>query len=184
MDRYAARMITPRILWGALLASTGIYLVILQTLELAPGEPDPMMLPALAIAGAFSAITSIAWPAYAQRQAAASATFEIEEVPDPNAQGMFRDQVPTLRRFADPDAVVSKGMALFFTPYILAMALAESVAIYGFVLGFLGFDLVTIIPFWVVAWALMLVRFPRWSDVIAPLEKAHDTSFVPPDHRG
>lgn len=180
MSRYANRMITPRILWGALLFSTLVYLVILQVIELPEAETDPTMLTVLAVAGLSSAIISVVWPAFLQRQLAAASKLEVEEVPDPDAQAMFRDQIPTLRRFADPDAVVSKGAAIFFTPFILGMALAESVAIYGFVLGFLGFDLVTIIPFWVTAWALMLVRFPRWSDVLGPLEKAHDATFEPP----
>jgi len=180
MSRYANRMITPRILWGALLFSTLVYLVILQVIELPEAEPDPVMLPVLGVAGLGSAIISIFLPAHLHRQQAAVSKLEVEEVPDPTAQGMFRDQIPTLRRFADPDAVVAKGAAIFFTPFILGMAMAESVAIYGFFLGFIGFDLVTIIPFWVAAWALMLVRFPRWTDVLGPLEKVHEATFEPP----
>lgn len=182
MDRYAARMVTPRILWGALLASTVIYLVVLETLE-PPAEPDRFMLIGLGIAAVFSATLSIFLPAYLHRQAVAATELEVEEVPDPDAQAMFRDQIPTVRRFADPDAVVGRAMALFFTPFILGMALAESVVIYGFVLGFLGFDFTTIIPFWVAGWALMLVRFPRWSDALGPLEKAMRAELVPPDPR-
>ena len=42
---------------------------------------------------------------------------------------------------------------------ILALALAESVCILGLVLGFLGAPPTVVLPFFVVTWILMLVRF-------------------------
>jgi hypothetical protein len=104
---------------------------------------------------------------------------EVEEVPDPDASVMFRDQTPTVRRFAKPDAVVSKGMAIYMSPLILGLALGEAVAIFGLVLGLVGFELPMILPFFVASWVLMGVRFPRWSSVIGPLERAHEARFVP-----
>jgi hypothetical protein len=48
----------------------------------------------------------------------------------------------------------------YLTSFILAMALAEAVAIYGMVLGFKGAPSSVVLPFFVGAWILMLIRFP------------------------
>jgi hypothetical protein len=46
------------------------------------------------------------------------------------------------------------------TSLILAMALAEAVAIYGLVLGFNGAPPSVVLPFFVGAWILMIIRSP------------------------
>jgi|GEM_PF-6865030 len=48
----------------------------------------------------------------------------------------------------------------YVTSSILAMALAEAVATYGVVLGFKGAPQSVVLPFFVGAWILMLIRFP------------------------
>ena len=48
----------------------------------------------------------------------------------------------------------------YLVALILALALAESVCILGLVLGFLGAPPTVVMPFFVVTWILMLVRFP------------------------
>ena len=48
----------------------------------------------------------------------------------------------------------------YVTSLIVAMALAETVAIYGLVLGFKGAPPSVVLPFFVGAWILMLIRFP------------------------
>jgi len=47
------------------------------------------------------------------------------------------------------------------TELIVTLALAESVAIFGLVLGFLGAPARVVVPFFAASWALMLLRFPR-----------------------
>jgi F0F1-type ATP synthase membrane subunit c/vacuolar-type H+-ATPase subunit K len=47
------------------------------------------------------------------------------------------------------------------TELIVILALAESVAIFGLVLGFLGAPARVVVPFFAVSWFLMLLRFPR-----------------------
>lgn len=172
-------MLTPRILWGALITSTFVYLYVLQVAAPEDADPEPMMLPALGVAALVAGVLSVFLPAYLHGRGAMAAELEVEEVPDPDASVMFRDQTPTVRRFAKPDAVVSKGMALYMTPLILGMALGEAVAIFGFVLGVLGFELPMILPFFVASWVLMGLRFPRWSSVLGPLERAQKARFVP-----
>jgi hypothetical protein len=50
--------------------------------------------------------------------------------------------------------------ARYVTSFILAMALAEAVAIYGMILGFKGAPPMVVVPFFVATWILMLIRFP------------------------
>lgn len=53
-----------------------------------------------------------------------------------------------------------KAGTSYFVVMILALGLAESVAILGLVLGFLGAPPTVVIPFFFIAWALMVPRFP------------------------
>jgi F0F1-type ATP synthase membrane subunit c/vacuolar-type H+-ATPase subunit K len=48
----------------------------------------------------------------------------------------------------------------YLTELIVTLALAESVAIFGLVLGFLGAPARVVVPFFAVTWVLMLLRFP------------------------
>ena len=47
------------------------------------------------------------------------------------------------------------------TGYIIVYALCETVALFGFVLRFLGFTLAQVLPFYVVGFVLMLLFAPR-----------------------
>ena len=51
--------------------------------------------------------------------------------------------------------------------------MAESVSLFGFVLGFLGFDLAVVAPFFVVGAGLQAMRFPTPAAVEGPFERAH-----------
>lgn len=48
----------------------------------------------------------------------------------------------------------------YLVALVLSLALAESVCILGLVLGFLGAPATVVLPFFVVTWLLMLLRFP------------------------
>jgi hypothetical protein len=61
---------------------------------------------------------------------------------------------------------VKKGSS-YLVGLILALALAESVCILGFVLGFLGAPPTVVMPFFFVTWALMVARFPTQSKIDA-----------------
>jgi len=58
------------------------------------------------------------------------------------------------------------------------MALAESVALMGFVLWFLGFPFLYAAPMFAVCIALMLSKFPRLDFYEAQLETAYDADLV------
>ncbi|MGZ3424801.1 MAG: hypothetical protein ACXWUG_05275 [Polyangiales bacterium] len=50
---------------------------------------------------------------------------------------------------------------MFQTAAILGLAMTEAIALFGLVLGFQGFDLPVFLPFFVVAWLVFALRFPR-----------------------
>jgi hypothetical protein len=102
---------------------------------------------------------------------------EDEAIADPNRQASdvlpFRETTTVMRKVAkDPKAARQRALMIYQTAFILKMALAESIALYGFILHFLGFPLTVALPFFGVCWILMLVRFPTLEKAIAPLEQA------------
>ena len=52
-------------------------------------------------------------------------------------------------------------LPVIHTAFILGMALTESVALFGFVLGFQNFATTIYVPFFAVAWIVFVLRFPR-----------------------
>lgn len=170
----------PRILWGALYASTFVYLFVYfsRPAPASPGGSLETMHIALGVAALGCAVASFLLPARFHAMGAAAAKLAVEEVPDPDGSVMFRDKAPTVRVFADPGQARKKAMALYFTPLVLSLALTEAIAIYGLVLGFLGAEPVAVLPFFIAAWILFIPRFPRWRSAIEPLEKAHDARLV------
>jgi hypothetical protein len=74
------------------------------------------------------------------------------------AASLFAPRFLVKRRPTKPNGGSSENR--YMTSFILAIALAEAVAIYGLVLGFRGAPLNVVLPFFVGAWILMLIRFP------------------------
>jgi hypothetical protein len=64
-----------------------------------------------------------------------------------------------LRRRANGQSLARRERN-YVTELIVTLALAESVAIFGLVLGFLGAPARVVVPFFAVTWVLMLLRFP------------------------
>jgi len=122
-------LFVPRILWAALFASTLIYLLVLEVVEVQTGGSWQMLVYPLA----FIAVTTGGASLIAPRM-------------------MFRR--PRSAASTGPD---DGG---YVTTLIVALALAESVAIFGLVLGFLGAPPTIVVPFFAVAWILMIIRFP------------------------
>lgn len=172
-------MFVPRVLWAALYASTFIYVFLYFTVAPdQPQQPIGTMRIALAVTALMVAVVSFVLPASLHRKGAAMAKLDVKDVPDPDGSVMLRDEAPTIRVFADPAKARKKAMALYFTPLILSLALTEAIAIFGFVLGFLGAELPTVLPFFVAAWILFIPRFPRWKAAVEPLEQAHDARLL------
>ncbi|GMV17496.1 MAG: hypothetical protein HS104_00135 [Polyangiaceae bacterium] len=172
------RLLTPRILWGALLASTVLFLVVLFVQPHPPSIATPILAPALGAVAIGLAIFSFVLPMQQQRTVLQQAKVEITEAPDPNASGVipYRD-APKRRVFADPKAAENTAFVNYQTSLILGCALSEAIAIFGFMLGFLGHPPVVFLPFFVASWVLIGVRFPTLARVRGPLEKAKGAVF-------
>jgi hypothetical protein len=172
------RIQVPRILWGALLSATVVFLVIIVFQKQGGHVPvtpqNAVMLPVFAAVAVIVSTISLLMPRQLHMQALKAAKFEVTSEADPEAVGMFRDAAPGIRVFANPTAVAKRAVVLYHTPLILGLALSEAVSLFGFILGMLGFELLHILPFWLMSWALIAIRFPTEKSVIGPAEKAYD----------
>lgn len=168
-------MQVPRIMWGAMFASTVMFLVVLLVVK--PQQtPDNALLLGLGAVALITAALSFAIPRNLHIQALARTKLEISEEPDES--GMPMPGNPRTRRvFANPKQAATRAIMLWQTPFILSLALSESVSIYGFVLGFVGFPLPVVLPFFVVSWLLFAVRFPTESKVLNPLIRVKRAHF-------
>ena len=172
----AARMRVVRILWAALFASTATFLVVLFIVPVGT-EPPKILLPIFAVIAMGLAVTSVAFPRHAHRQALLRGNFPIEEVDDPDAIGMFRSSAPKKRVFGETERTRDRAFMYYQTPFILGMALSEAIAMLGFVLGLLGWSIPHVLPFWAVAWILFAWRFPTERKVFEPLEATHNAKL-------
>lgn len=170
---------TVLILWGALLASTFVYIGLLLSGQIPePTEPPPPMLPyALAPTALGVLVVSVILPRRFFDAALSAWKPATNQVPDPNASVMFRDQTPTIDVFANPAEAERAMITRFFTPFILGMALSEAIAIFGFLLGIMHFDPMLWAPFFVVAWVSMLARFPSKARLRARVEERMGIRF-------
>ncbi|MGB5811274.1 MAG: hypothetical protein WBG86_12125 [Polyangiales bacterium] len=123
-------IIVPRILWAALFVSTCLYVVVLGLTDTEGRTGFEAISMELAIAGSVTAGLSLLGP---------------------------RLFASTARPAGAADAA---GAGTYLVRFILSMALAEAVAIYGLVLGLAGAPTRMVLPFFAVAWVLMLIRFP------------------------
>lgn len=179
-DRTNARLQIPRILWGAMFVSTVLFLVVARVAAPAGQVPQAVMLYAMAGAAAMSAVMSFVMPAKLLRHSLLAAKLEVTEEGDPTAPSALRSAAPTVRVFADPDRALQRALGVYQTAFIVGLALSESVAIFGLILGFVGFPLLQYIGFFVASWALIAIRFPTVDRVAAPLEQAYDARLARP----
>jgi hypothetical protein len=172
---------TLRILWFALFVSTFLYMGIAYGVlaKKAPVPQVPIMPPifgalSLAVAG-----MSFLLPKITYSQAAKNAHVKIDEEVTTNSAfpDRYRDAVPRQRVFAEPSEALSKAFACFMSPFILSLALSEAVALFGFVLAQLGFEMMITLPFFVAGAALIAVRFPRQETVVAMFENVQGAVF-------
>jgi F0F1-type ATP synthase membrane subunit c/vacuolar-type H+-ATPase subunit K len=171
---------TVRILWFAIMASTAMFLGVLVKIKPVPLEPPgPQLLAVLAFAALATAVMSRVVPSIAARNMARqlSVPSKTETIADPSrpvSEILPAGAAPTQTRLVPVDPALARQRAFmaFMTPFILSLALSEAVALFGFVVGFLGFGLALALPFFVLSWILIGLRFPTLERVIAPFERA------------
>ncbi len=120
----------PRILWAGLFVSTFMYLAPLELMEPGASGWKPLLVPLV-----FAAVTMAGLSLVAPRL--------------------------LLRQRSSPGmpARTPPQRAYLFS-LLVSMSFAESVAIFGLILGLLGAPEMTVLPFFAASWVLMLIRFP------------------------
>ncbi len=170
-----------RILWFGLFASTFAYVFVLamqgqRICDFPPCGADSPLLYGLGGGALSSAVASVLLSRRLMRAALPRTAPAIREEQDPS-QVQYRDRVTMRRLFADPASARRSAIAAHKTPFIVGMALAESVAIYGLVLGLLGFPPANVAPFFAGCWILMACHFPRVAAIERALEGVHRAKF-------
>jgi F0F1-type ATP synthase membrane subunit c/vacuolar-type H+-ATPase subunit K len=177
---------TMQILWGALCASVTFYPMIMVAAghgaARAPG-PDATLVIALTAVAVVVGVMSVVFPrfTYAQgaRQRGATLIGEARTITDQGQHG-FRDVATSTMTstFRDAEAAETAAFALYQVNLILGLALAEAVANFGLVLGFLGMGVARTLPFFAAALALQLPRFPTRDKVLTAFEEAVGARFT------
>ena len=167
-----------RVLWAALLASQLVYLMLLTLpglVAVPAAPPDPQLPLVLAGAAAVIAVVSFVLPARLRAASMARVALATERRPDPSARGAFREAVPT-HELADPEAMRRAALLAGFVPFVLSLALSESVSVLGLVLGFLGHEPLVWAPLIATGMLLTMARFPSEQRLVEALARAKGLS--------
>lgn len=177
-----------RVVWGALCATALFYPLILVAAghaEPAARAPDSVLVIALTAVSLIVAALSVFFPRMLFPQMAQGrgrSLLSVEQRFSDDGQHGFREvaSVATTRSFDDPVAAENAAFAVYYTRLILELALAEAVSNFGLVLGFLGLGLRSTLPFFALALALQLARFPTRDRVLSAFEEALGARFPGP----
>ena len=175
---------TMRILWAALSSSPLLFCVVMlvvspQSCSDSPQQPD-YTLSVVTLAALAMAVMSFLVPRAVFLLTAKGTTLAITNEPDANANTAFRDIVPTRRVFADRANALTVAGQIHSTRLIVSLAMSETIAIMGMVLGMqFRYGPEVTVPFCVLALALMLVRFPREAAIIKQFEAAYGATLPP-----
>jgi hypothetical protein len=167
-----------RIIYGALVSASFVYLLVAMVAAPEPmSTPDPILAYAFGFVALSTAVVSFLLPRKLLEDAFGKLRPELKEETDPDAEALFRDQAPTRRVFADPAGLRRELLRSYMSPFILGLALSESIAIYGLVLRFVGHGWELALPFFVLGWMLLGVRFPTMAALELAAERRFGASF-------
>ncbi len=176
---------TAQVLWAALLVSIFIYVGILLVTGRAwfvSPDAQPVMAYTLAAVALATSVVSFVLPPTLHRQAAARMAQGLETREEVSfvqreTEGGFRDAAPggSVRVYVDRVAAERAAAACAMTPFILSIALSESVGIHGLLLAWLGHGMTTAGPLLALSFALIAVRFPTRERFARDFERATGT---------
>lgn len=167
------------ILWAALLASVFIYIVVgfFITGDREPTELDGtlvviMAVCALGAGGASFILPQMMFSPERIRKHMRETEPDLEALAkDPQTQQVDEDKLESLKTLSEVEQRLVGLPALYFAPFILGLALAESVAIFGLMLTFMGGDMTYMLPFCGAAIVLMIMRYPRLDPIFDRAER-------------
>ena len=178
-DPLSQYLFVPRVLWLALMMSNVmVFAIITQTVPLPEAPFDPLYFVVFGVASLATGAVHLVFPARMKKQIVAGTKLETTEAVDPNASVIFREAAPRIRVFVDERAVAAAGGRVLQTPFIVGMALAESIGLNGTVLVALGCPLAQAVAFPAIAALLMARLFPTRKSLLAPLEAHYGARLV------
>ena len=152
---------TMTIVWFALLATVGIYVVIGYVLSAQREGASELTDSVLMVLGAM-AVGSAALSFYLPKLLLAN-----QDVRERIARvGRAAEAAP-----AEREARLEELAKVYFTPWVVGAALAESVAIFGLVAAFLSGSGDLMLPFALVSLAILLVKRPRVETLLPPAQR-------------
>lgn len=155
------------ILYAALFASTFVYVLVLFVVKVDVVDPPPPILPmVLGVVALSVAVVSFVLPGITLKTAVRN--LGLATRPAPN----FGDQPAGTLVFEDPAEARRRAAPALQTAMILRLALRESIALFGLVVGMLGYGLVAASPFFVASWILFAIAFPSQASLDRELENA------------
>lgn len=166
-----------RILWAAISTTPAVMLLVgylIIPADSAARDAQPFLLPALSVTAIGFAVASVVVPAAVLRTSLLGLKLSVTDSPSPGpSRGRRR-----ARRFVDSDAARASSLSAAQPSFVMGLAMAESVALVGFVLWFLGFELMMVAPLFGVSWAVLLSKFPRLAQFEAVLERVYDADLT------
>lgn len=177
--RVDAALQVMRILWAGLAGSVVVYDVVLVVVRKDPNRAVPEMTPhlpeMLAVVALGIAVASFVLPRKFLADGIARLNVPVTEEPG-EAIGGFRESAPVRRVVTNPEQAVVSALPVFQTPFLVGMALCEAIALFGFMLGFMGARMPVAVGFFLLSLALMAVKFPRLSSITGAIERATGAS--------
>lgn len=174
-----ARLKTVRILWLALVMTNAIYIGMVSShAAISPDAAPPYMAEMFGALAFGIAILSIVMPARGFEAGLRNMKVELVEVPG-EVVGSFRESAPLTRVIAEPERALADAFVRFQTPFILGMALAESISLFGFMLGFMRAAPIVYMPFFAAGTVLMLSKFPTEQRMVRALERVKNAKLMP-----
>jgi hypothetical protein len=150
---------TLRLLWASIALGVGVFAGLTAVLPPPLAEGDPTLFFVFAAVALGNGMLSFVVPKIVYRNGLQREKIPIDEVPDPNAPAGF-GSVRRVRIFRNPEAARRLARQHFRQTFIIGLALAESVAVFGFVANRLGHPQLFTLPFFLVSGVLIAVKFP------------------------
>ncbi len=156
--------------------STGIYMGL--TFFLSPTSDNAGILgTVLPVAAIFPIGVSFLLREQLGTRAVKALELPVVEESDPNAESMFRDQVPTREVIGSPDESFQEGLKAIYSGRIVGFALADIPAVFGIVLFISGGDALISRAMILLGTGVMAAHFPSEASVRSQIERGAGAVF-------
>ncbi|HVY44988.1 MAG TPA: hypothetical protein VHB21_03875 [Minicystis sp.] len=185
MSAATRRLANLRTIWGALLAASLVEAALPRVLPPPPASALPSFFPAvLGVVAAAIAVMSFWLPGFTTRTAFERYRGRVVEDVAAREEGGYRAENARRRVLRLDDAAVAQVMAVGQMRAVLAMALSNSIVLFGLVLERTGFSALASAPFSAAGVLLIALRFPTLANLFAAVARAVDAEVEIDDASG